>query len=142
MKKLLLYIKTIFKLGLRNVGYVFCYRFSLRSGIKKYRFPVRSIETEKDFFLPCDIKTDYPEAWKKTLLEDADQILSGTIRYYAYHWKNIGNPPDWFLNPFAGTHYPSTHLHWTKLPDFHPEAGDIKNIWSASSSSVFFHASG
>ena len=132
MKKIILYINTVLKLGLWNVTYVIWYRFSLRSGIRKLKFPAETIKTEKDYFLPCKKKQNYPVEWKKDLLEDADKILSGTIRYYAYHWKNIGNPPNWFLNPFNGKYYPNSNSHWTKLPDFHPEVGDIKNVWEAS----------
>lgn len=132
MPKPILLLKTLLKLGLCNVIYVAWYRFSLKSGIRKYWFPVKQLPSQEDFFLPAKQRTDYPEEWKSPLLEDAEKIVSGNLRYYSCHWKEVGSPPNWFLNPFNGNTYPNPHLHWTKLPDFHPSVGDIKNIWEAS----------
>ncbi|MFW5731413.1 MAG: alginate lyase family protein, partial [Desulfonatronovibrionaceae bacterium] len=64
--------------------------------------------------------------------EDADRIIQGKLKYYGRHWKDVGNPPNWFLNPFNQAMYPEADRHWTELPDFHPQVGDIKNVWEAS----------
>ncbi len=79
-----------------------------------------------------DKRNDFPEEWKKPLLEDADRIVQGRLRYYGRHWKDVSSPPNWFLNPFNQVVYPETNRHWTELPDFHPDVGDIKNVWEAS----------
>ena len=131
MQKLLL-LRTLFKLGLWNVTYMIWYLFSLKTGIRTIWFPKAELPTDQDFYKPTTRRNDYPEKWKHQLLQDADKIISGNLRYYAYHWKEIGNPPNWFLSPFNSNTYPNPHLHWTKLPDFHPSVGDIKNIWEAS----------
>lgn len=128
----ILLLKTLLKLGLWNVIYVAWYRFSLKSGIRKLWFPTSQLPTDQDYFKPTPKRTDYPEEWKSPLLEDADKIVSGNLRYYSCHWKEVGSPPKWFLNPFNGNTYPNPHLHWTKLPDFNTAVGDIKNIWEAS----------
>jgi len=130
--RIYLYIQTIFKLGILNVAYVAWYRFTLKSGIRTYFFPKRKFHITDDVFLKCQVRSNYPSIWKNRLLEDADKITNGEIRYYAYHWKNIGNPPNWFLNPFNNHIYPKIQNHWSRLPDFLPEVGDIKNIWEAS----------
>ncbi|MFW5886142.1 MAG: hypothetical protein ACOCUL_00155, partial [Bacteroidota bacterium] len=96
------------------------YRFTLKSGLRKHRFKQRPFVEKADFFKESAINTTYPEAWKKQLTGNADKIVSGQIRYYAFHWKEVGNPPNWFLNPFNGAEYPNTQQHWTALPDFHP----------------------
>ena len=129
---MLVFLKTLLKLGLWNVIYVAWYRFSLKSGIRKLWFPASELPADQDFFYPATKRNDYPEQWKTLLLQDADKIISGNLHYYSFHWKEIGNPPNWFLNPFNGNTYPNPHLHWNKLPDFHPAVGDIKNIWEAS----------
>lgn len=108
------------------------YRFGLKTGIRKLWFPIATIPSGQDFFLPVAKRNDYPIAWRTRLLQDAGKIISGNLLYYSHHWKEIGNPPNWFLNPFNGKSYPDPHLHFTKLPDFHPAVGDIKNIWEAS----------
>lgn len=133
MQKIYSYITTIFKLGILNVLYVLWYKISLKIGLRKKWFKVKSFENDVPFFYEVEKKSEnYPEEWKNALLEDANKIITGEIRYYAYHWKKIGNPPDWFLNPFNNTHYPNSEKHWTTLPDFAPSVGDIKNVWEAS----------
>ena len=133
MLRITTFINTVFKLGIFNVLYVFWYRLTIKSGFRQIWFPTRRLFlAENEFFVTTESKTDYPEKWERQLLQHADRILSGTIRYYAYHWKEVGSPPNWFLNPFNGNSYPDTYLNWTKLPDFHPNVGDIKNIWEAS----------
>ncbi len=133
MGKLFLYISIIPKLGILNVIYVIWYRLSLKTGIRKLWFKTKIFNINEPFYLEIDKKkADYPEEWKNQLLTDANKIVSGEFRYYAFHWKNIGTPPDWFVNPFNQTSYPDTHKHWTELPDFSKVVGDIKNIWEAS----------
>lgn len=132
MKILYLYISTIFKLGISNVLYVSWYRFLIKIGLLKIFFKQRQFTCRNHFFLETNIKTDYPAEWKESLICDAEKILLGQVRYYAYHWKELGNPPNWFLNPFKGAEYSAIKKHWTELPDFHPYIGDIKNIWEAS----------
>lgn len=134
MQKISIYIETVFKLGIWNVIYVLWYRASIKTGIRKRRFSIKNIESDQDYFLSNNtIKTsDFPQEWKKPIIDEADKIISGQVKYYSYHWKEIGSPPNWFLNTFNGKEFPNTYLHWTKLPDFSEEIGDIKNIWEVS----------
>lgn len=132
MRKFLLYFNTILKLGIPNVTYVFWYRISLKTGLRKYFFKQKQFESSSDYFKPTEIRTDFPDLWKQNLVNDAERIVSGQLRYFAYHWKQVGTPPNWFINPFNGATYPNSNLHWTKLPDFNSAVGDIKNVWEAS----------
>lgn len=132
MRKLFLNISTVYKLGLTKVAYVAWYKFSLKSGLRKLHFPVKVFENIEQFFTGLEPRIDFPEEWKDRVVYDANRLIEGNIRYFSYQWKDVGNPPNWFLNPFNGSSYRNTHLHWTLLPDFHPIAGDIKNIWEAS----------
>jgi hypothetical protein len=131
-KKTISYTDVILKLGIHNVAYVAWYRFSIRSGMRKRFFPQRDFGESGHFFYPVESRTDYPEDWKSNLFNDTGKIVHGKLRYYGRHWKHVGNPPDWFLNPFNEVRYPDPDRHWTALKDFHPKAGDIKNIWEAS----------
>jgi hypothetical protein len=130
----IVYLDVMRRLGLLHVTYIAWYRFTLKSGIRKWRFPQCSFaaDTQTPFFEPCDPCSGYPDEFKITLLEAADQILQGNLRYYAYHWKKIGNPPNWFLNPFNKKVCHDTLKHWTAIDDFNTDIGDIKNIWEAS----------
>lgn len=126
------YCDVIFRLGLTNVAYISWYRFSLKSGLRKYFFPQRPFIEAGPFFHPIDAAGDYPDAWKAGLLHDAEQIVQGYLRYYARHWQFVGNPPNWFLNPFNGKVWANNQEHWTRLQDFHPNYGDVKHVWEAS----------
>jgi hypothetical protein len=134
LRQTLVYATIIRRLGIRNVAYVAWYRLGIKSGLRRKFFPVNRFAVSREFFgpTPTTLRTDYPEGWKAPLFEDARRIIAGRLRYYAKHWKCMGTPPEWFLNPFNGARYPHPHRHWTTLKDFHPKVGDIKNIWEAS----------
>lgn len=133
MKKILLYIETIWRLGILNVAYVLWYRLSIVTKIRKLFFPKRTIRASKFIFYKNDgVCSDYPNDWKSVLISDAQKIVTGELRYYAHHWKLIGNPPNWFMNPFNGNCCKDTGKHWIHLSDFDQAIGDIKNVWEAS----------
>lgn len=132
LRKLRLLLPTIIKLGLTNVAYIFWYRWSTKTRLRKVWFPTGPFLEESDFFTPSNKNLEYPKAWKAPLLEDAKKILNGQLRYYAHHWKPVGNPPDWFLNPFNGARFSQVDTHWITIKDFDEQVGDIKNIWEAS----------
>lgn len=132
IEKILLYADIIRRLGIRNVAYIVWYRFTMKTGLRRRFFLQKNYDLYGDFFHPIPPVLDYPEGWKKGLFTDAKKILNGNLRYYARHWRAVGTPPDWFLNPFNNTRHPKPHDHWTLLKDFEPSIGDIKNIWEAS----------
>ena len=132
LKKKIWYIEVVFKLGLLDVLYVFYYRLCLKTGRLKKKFPAKNIPYEKIFFTESPARTDFPEQLTNAITKEADLLVDGNLKYYSYHQKKIGNPPDWFLNPFNQKHFPNTNFHWTELPDFNNAIGDIKNIWEPS----------
>ncbi len=132
IKKVLLYFDVMPRLGLRNVAYVAWYRFTLKTGLRKIFFPHDNFDLKGDLYRKEGGRTDFPENWKSPLVREADKIVSGRIRYYGRHWKSIGSPPDWFLNPFKDVRFQDNGRHWVELKDFDLKVGDIKNIWEAS----------
>lgn len=132
LQKVFLYVDTLRRLGLSNVAHVAWHRFILKTGARKRFLPQKDFPAGQDFFSPVVARADGSESWPPSLLSEAEKICRGQLRYFAHHWKAVGNPPDWFLNPFNGASYPNSPRHWTKLPDFHPAVGDIKNVWEAS----------
>ena len=131
-RRAILYLDIIRRLGFFNVVYVAWYRFTLTSGIRKRFFPQSPLVTDGPFFNADRLCSDYPDELKEVLFEDADKIIRGQLRYYAHHWKSVGNPPNWFLKPFNCQTWPNPRKHWTNLGDFNTGIGDIKNIWEAS----------
>jgi hypothetical protein len=133
LRKILWYLPVLFKLGINNVLYIVWYRWSLKTGFRKSCFPVKFFKLSGDLFVYGKISApQIPLQSKEQLIENADKILSGQLKYYSYHWKKVGSPPNWFINPFNGSTFKKSHLHWTELADFDPEVGDIKNVWEAS----------
>ena len=132
MNILLTLFKTIYKLGLFNVLYVIWYRVSLYTGVRKYLFPISKDKFSNDLFMPDDDSNSRANYWDTSLIQEADKLIGGHVNYFVRHSKNVGSPPNWFLNPFNGIQYKNVEQHWTSLPDFDPTFGDIKNIWELS----------
>ena len=115
-----------------NVAYVAWYRLTLKSASGKGYFPNSHLQQIHLSSTPASVTLITPLSWESALFEDTDKIIQGQLRYYAYHWKSVGNPPNWFLNPFNGQTWRNLQQHWTTLGDFNAEIGDIKNVWEAS----------
>ena len=130
-KKLLLLLPILPKLGFRNVAYVVWYRVSLKMGWRKNKFPLGKA-VEGLFFKETTPLTNYPEAWKTKTIEKADQILKGNLTWFRYHNFQVGNPPNWFKNPFDDSVLNIPHKHWTEISDFDLNTGDVKILWELS----------
>lgn len=129
-------MKVVPKLGYWNVGYVFYYRLSLRSGIRKKRFEVSKIKKGDLFF---ETETDHPyidllDNYRDDIVEKADAIMNGIFTFYHYHKFNMGEKPDWFHDPFSNKslNLDTRQKHWTDINEFDLNTGDIKNIWELS----------
>lgn len=131
IKKLYYVLRVIPKLGYWNVAYMVWYRLSMKTGIRKLFFATGE-PIEGPFFKSCEIDSNYPEEWKPALKKQADQIVDGKLTWFHYHKHDVGNPPDWFLNPFSGERITNPNKHWTELGDFDMNIGDIKIIWEPS----------
>lgn len=132
IQKIIWYLELLPKLGVSNVLYVFIYRIRLKYGYYTWKTPVTSLTGSGPVFKQAKQKHDYPEEWKQRLLDQADRIIDGRLPYFSFHWMEQSSPPDWFLNPFNGKRSVESGKHWSKIPDFHEELGDIKCLWEAS----------
>jgi len=132
MKKWLGTLRTISQLGISEVLYVVWYRFSLKFGIRELFFPIEKFDLGEDLFANSATEATPYLFDKSLLLAEAEDLKKGGVLYYSKHKKNIGTPVNWFLNPFNGREYPKPEDHWTKISDFNPDFGDIKNLWEVS----------
>jgi len=130
-KKLSLFLIVIPKLGFRNVGYMVWYRLSMKLGWRKRKFPLGT-PVEGPFFKATTPLHNYPEIWKNKTIEKANSILEGNLTWFHYHQFQVGNPPNWFLNPFDNLVLNNPNKHWTALSDFDLNTGDIKILWEPS----------
>jgi len=140
LKKLSLYLDVSLRLGIGHSLYALWYKFSLKSGLRyflcKLFCPKAPILNENDFYLGGDTfsldTSHYPPKWKESLLLDAEKILNGNFRFFAYDWKELGVVPNWFLNPYTNKSLAKDLSHWTKISEFESDIGDIKCIWEVS----------
>lgn len=62
------------------------------------------------------------------LVNSADQLGRGRFRYFFTRAGGLGLPLDWYRNPFTDQRV-SPVDHWSRIPVFSPETGDLKVIW-------------
>ncbi len=91
------------------------YRFAKRYGFYRRRFPV-------DPSLHGPFVSDF-------VADPGGKVM---LRYFSRHDIEVSSPPDWFVNPWKGTYCTNTNCHWSELPDFMEDIGDIKTVWEAS----------
>ena len=128
--RLRLLLPTLWRLGPFSVASVAGYRLACRLGAYRRLLPVGEWQPEGAFFAPAPA---LPPALRaeasRSLLERADALLEGELAYFSCLHGQVGNPPDWFLDPFSGARL-DARGHWSALDEF--GAGDIKKVWEAS----------
>ncbi len=113
--------RTIFSLGIVNIGRVALYRLGLKVGKHTHRHHV-PLPCGPFFRLkPCACRGPSTQTWRET------------ARYFGWYpvacKKNI---PDWHINPFTGGRFEKNDRPYWEIPDFDPQVGDIKTVWEAS----------
>lgn len=131
-RKSVVFFYTIYKLGVLKVLYIVWYKFLLKFGILRLRFPIKKFQTGDTFFnySSCNIKSSRTVDQK--LITSANRLLEGNFLFYSFHTIKLGNPPNWFYDPFSGKLFRDKKKHWTEIPDFNSEDVDIKNIWESA----------
>jgi hypothetical protein len=66
-----------------------------------------------------------------------DELKSGKLLLFGSELKDLGTEYDWVTNPDSGHKYDITK-HWTEIPDYSKEAGDIKYVWEKSRFSYLY----
>lgn len=133
VRRLMVYLSTCLRLGVTNVARVFIHRACKRAGIYRWLLPPRKLVR-----LGLRIDSSHIEARPpvpladRSVLTEADELLKGKANYFSVHAYAVGNPPNWFLNPFQNKRHPKSELHWSGIADFDAEAGDIKVVWEMS----------
>ena len=123
MAILLTKIKTIFKLGVKDILTVLWYRVRVRSGSHP----------------ACRIASDIPLGpffYKSLLPPSGLPSVSTWIESASlFGYINIplkGLPPKWLANPVTGDSFSIPLKPWWKISDFDEITGDIKLIWEQS----------
>lgn len=137
----------------RNMGWRWTafraeHEFLRRSGLLKKRFPTdpplqRYIAldewqkgTTQFFFRSKDVLT-IPRQPNEGLAATFHDLEQGKLLMFNSVLTDLGRDYDWVTNPDNGHRYDITK-HWTEIPDYSPEAGDIKYVWERSRFSYLY----
>lgn len=131
----------VFSMGLRYTCFRAWYELKRRSGLLRRQFPTHPKFTTwitldswrtnaPPFFFHARDQLDQSSGCSEQLREAALRIMGGELQFFFGEWKPIALA-DWTTNLVTGYRYP-TDKHWTDIPDFHPQYGDIKYVWERS----------
>jgi hypothetical protein len=82
------------------------------------------------FFTKNEIRSFFASGDKQTLIAEADRALNNEFLYFSrWHIRHKGI--DWHINPLSEVRMPS-NVHWSRIEELSPEAGDVKYIWELS----------
>lgn len=114
-------METIYSLGLISVSRVAIYRLMIKSGFMKSQTSVGKRLTGEFFTI---------EQTEQTLQHKSEGLLT----HKAFSWFDMTIPPKngWHSNCMSGVAMQKTERHWSDIPDFQTEVGDIKTVWEAS----------
>jgi hypothetical protein len=71
------------------------------------------------------------------LKNQVEQIRRGNLTYFFSTEGAVGQPPAWHRNPFTGQ-YSSATAHWSRIPMYSRQSGDLKFIWEPGRFAVAF----
>ncbi len=136
-------IQLLKNMGLRYVVYRVQHEVEKKTGRLKKKFPV---EPSKKSYASLSEWRKTPNAFdlpnigirgggNDDLKKEVTNIFEGKILFFSKEWKHLGEDYDWVCNPDSGYKYPMKH--WSEIPDFSAEIGDIKYVWEKSRFTYF-----
>ena len=141
------FIQIIKNMGLRYVFYRIWFGFRKKSGLLKLDFPTNPSKkkwisladwkkTESKFFFKNKETLKFDKNPSPILKTNYEKIQKGIFSYFSSTDFHLGKNYNWFSNPDNNYRYPLKH--WTDIPDFSKETGDIKYVWEKSRFSFLY----
>jgi hypothetical protein len=141
LNKLILLVESLRNMGYRYVFFRIWFEIQRHTGLLKIRFPrhpgkvnVISLSDWRNqpvkFFTPnYDSLTNLKRYEDfKSLQKRVEAIYKDEFQYFSCQQFHVSG---WHTNPVTGfTYY--QNQHWSEIPDFSQEAGDIKYVWEKS----------
>ena len=135
-------------MGWRYVRFRLGHEVMRRSGMLVKKFPASpehkqylTIDEWKrnpgTFFFSSKASLTIPRKPASELKATFDQIREGKLLLFNSILTDLGKNYDWVTNPDSGYHY-DIAKHWTQIPDYSKEAGDIKFVWEKSRFSYLY----
>ncbi len=142
MQKAKRILDLVRNMGPRYVAFRAQHELLRRSGLLKRRFPHnppfqqfitlgqwKGKNTKFFFNSRADIKLK--KSPSELLSKRLTDLLDGRILMFSSFVSEPNANHDWVTNPDSGYKY-DARKHWTEIPDYSPEAGDIKYVWERS----------
>ena len=131
-----------------NLRYRAFFELQRRTGVLRKKFPTNCNPREflslaewrtsaPKFFFQDRSDVRVPRVASDALRREFDQFQRGNFRFFSASYLPIGRNYDWISNPLTGHRY-DIQKHWTEVPDFSPNAGDIKYCWEKSRFSYLY----
>ncbi len=135
-------------MGMRYMRFRAGHELMRRSGLLKRKFPAApeykqylTLNEWKmlpvSFFFASKEALNFPKNADKDLKQRYEQLKSGKLLLFNSINADLGKDYDWVTNPDSGYKY-DKHKHWTEIPDYSKEAGDIKFVWEKSRFSYIY----
>lgn len=120
-----------------------------RTGMLKRKFPADppfqsycSLEKWKElkvsFFFKNKNSLKFKRNPSRSLEEWYKNYQEGKLLFFGSTIFNLGQKYDWMTHPETGFVFDHRE-HWTEIPDFSKEAGDIKYVWEKSRFSFLYN---
>jgi len=127
-------------MGVRYTLFRLQYELSRKTGLLRRRFPVDppfrkwiTLEEWKrnaaPFLIAARDISGLVHEPNQELHARANRIRNGELQFFSGVWRSVQRD-GWCTNPETGYQYPL--VHWTKIPDFSSQFGDIKYVWEPS----------
>jgi len=124
-------IRTANALGLLNVVRVLVYRASKSLGLLRMRSPVSHFERTTNF-LVRDASDVGKLPGNGSSVDAAGRLLAGKYNVFGGTEVTISSQPNWLASVLDNRTGPACSEHWSRIPDFSEQAGDIKTVWELS----------
>ncbi len=142
LKKIPIFLQFIQNMGPRYVYYRVFHEIEKRTGALKRRHPtdvpLKYFISWNDWKVSCkDFIFDQREDITTNVTPDLalkarfDKIQRGNFRFFFHQELDLGENYDWITHPLTKKVF-SNQIHWSEIPDFDPELGDIKYVWEKS----------
>jgi hypothetical protein len=148
MKKLIFIYKVLKNMGLRYVGFRIIFELRKKTGLMKRDFPTNPTATHwislgdwkkrsNTFFFDSKADLTFEKQPTQILKEKVQKNKKGILTFFSAIDFDLGRNYDWLTNPDNNYKYPLKH--WTEIPDFSSETGDIKYVWEKSRFSFLYN---
>ncbi len=140
-------VQITLNMGPRYVLYRIWFEIKKKSGLLKLDLPTNPVQrqcislenwkkAETKFFFESRETLKFEKNTSSLLKTNFEKIQKGIFTYFSSTDFDLGKNYDWLTNPENNYRYPLKH--WTEIPDFSKETGDIKYVWEKSRFSFLY----